>query len=297
LSVLAQDPGPDKMQIEVIDDHSTDADVEALVAEIGKGRVGFFRQDHNVGSLRNFETCLNRSTGQWIHLLHGDDLVKPDFYREVEMLFQEYPEAGAAFTGYFHIGEKGEILYPHKALTDKKGIIENWLHIIAQSQQIQPPAMVVKRKVYEELGGFFGIHYGEDWEMWVRISTHFPVVHSPRRLAEYRIHANNITSNYFLSGQNMQDISKAIETIQEYLPEDKRKELKRLARKNYSVYFARTTDMVYHGYKNPRQALSQAKSAFSMHRNLTTFYFVCKIYLKLLIRYKFNMLRGPAFLG
>ena len=86
-SVLAQDPGAEKMQIEVIDDCSTDEDVAALVAEIGKGRIGFFRQEKNVGSLRNFETCLNRSEGVLIHLLHGDDLVKPGFYREIEKLF------------------------------------------------------------------------------------------------------------------------------------------------------------------------------------------------------------------
>jgi glycosyltransferase involved in cell wall biosynthesis len=297
LSVLAQDPGPDKMQIEVVDDHSTDMDVEALVAEIGRGRIGFFRQQQNVGSLRNFETCLNRSTGQWIHLLHGDDLVKPGFYQEIEMLFQQFPEAGAAFTGYYHINDNGKILYAHKELTNKTGVIDNWLYIIAQSQQVQPPAIVVKRKVYEQLGGFFGIHYGEDWEMWVRISTKFPVVHSPRRLAEYRIHEGNITSNYFLTGQNIQDISKAIDTIQDYLPEDRKKELKRLARRNYAVYFAKTTDMVYHGYKNPGQALAQAKSAFMMHRNMTTFYFIFKIYFKLLIRYKFRRLQGPVFLG
>src|SRR5882757_2983365 len=77
LSVLAQDPGPEKMQIEVIDDHSTDADIAALVAEIGKGRVEFFRQEENIGSLRNFETCLNRSVGHWVHLLHGDRNIIP----------------------------------------------------------------------------------------------------------------------------------------------------------------------------------------------------------------------------
>lgn len=64
VSVLAQDPGADRMQIEVVDDCSTDADVQAVVQEIGKGRVGYYRQERNVGSLRNFETCLNRSTGK-----------------------------------------------------------------------------------------------------------------------------------------------------------------------------------------------------------------------------------------
>src|ERR1700709_955834 len=63
-SVLAQDPGPEIMQIEVIDDCSTDGDVGALVKEIGNGRVCFYKQKENKGSLRNFETCLNRAKGK-----------------------------------------------------------------------------------------------------------------------------------------------------------------------------------------------------------------------------------------
>ena len=297
LSVLAQDPGPDKMQIEVIDDHSHDTDVEALVAQIGKGRIGFFRQERNVGSLRNFETCLNRSVGERIHILHGDDMIAPGFYDEIDMLFRKYPTAGAAFTGYFHINELDELLYPNQPLASDPGPIDNWFSIIAQSQQIQPPAMVVKRHVYERLGGFFGMHYGEDWEMWVRISAHFPVVHSPEHLAKYRVHDGNITSNYFLSGQHIRDITRAIGIVEEYIPIDQRKKLKNLARKNYSAYFARTTDMVYHGYKSPERALAQAKQALKMHVNTTTLYFVLKMRLKLMIRYKFRAAQSPVFGG
>src|SRR5687767_11951325 len=79
-SVLAQDPGPDKMQIEVVDDCSTDGDVQSLVNAVGRGRVCYYKQEINKGSLRNFETCLNRANGIWVHLLHGDDKVKFGFY-------------------------------------------------------------------------------------------------------------------------------------------------------------------------------------------------------------------------
>jgi glycosyltransferase involved in cell wall biosynthesis len=106
LSVLQQDPGPLQMQIEVVDDSSTDTDVEALVKEAGKGRVGYYRQPENVGSLRNFETCLNRATGHYIHILHGDDKLRNGFYNEIEKLFAAFPEAGAAFTGFTFIDEK-----------------------------------------------------------------------------------------------------------------------------------------------------------------------------------------------
>lgn len=290
LSVLAQDPGPDKMQIEIIDDHSTDADVGAMVAELGKGRVGFFRQEKNVGSLRNFETCLNRSIGKYIHILHGDDLVKPGFYNEIDTLFQQFPEAGAAFTGYLYIDGNDQILYPNKPLASRPGIIKDWFFTIARSQQIQPPSMVVKRCVYEQLGGFFACHYGEDWEMWVRISSRYPVAHSPRHLAKYRVHNENITSRSFASCQNIKDISRVIEIIQDYLPKDNKKKLKSQAKKHFAIYFARTSDMVYHGYGNPPLALAQAMGAFRMHPNPVTFFYVCKLYLKTLIRYKFQEL-------
>jgi len=285
-SVLLQDPGPELMQIEVIDDCSTDEDVEALVREIGKGRVGFFRQKENVGSLRNFETCLKRSKGLLIHLLHGDDLVKPGFYREIENLFDQYPAAGAAFTAVSYIDKNGIEWFDHKKVSEKSGIIENWLYKIAQVQWVEPPAMVVKRSVYEKLGSFFAVHYGEDWEMWIRIAAHFPVVFSPSYLALYRKHDDNISSRALLSGQNIKDIQKVIEIVQEYLPVDQRKKLKKAARKNFSIYFANISDQIFHHHNNSPAAIFQAKNALRMDVNTTTFFSLIKLYAKYFIGWK-----------
>src|SRR5215203_6238715 len=55
-SVLAQAPSLEAMQIEVVDDYSTDGDVATLVETVGKGRINFYRQKKKCGSLRNFET-------------------------------------------------------------------------------------------------------------------------------------------------------------------------------------------------------------------------------------------------
>ncbi|WP_157578920.1 glycosyltransferase family 2 protein, partial [Pontibacter roseus] len=62
-SVLEQGIPVEQMQIEVVDDASTDADVEKIVQEVGKGRISYYRQPQNVGSLRNFETCINHAKG------------------------------------------------------------------------------------------------------------------------------------------------------------------------------------------------------------------------------------------
>jgi hypothetical protein len=41
---LQQDMGIELMQIEVVDDCSTDNNIEELVKKVGKGRVSYFRQ-------------------------------------------------------------------------------------------------------------------------------------------------------------------------------------------------------------------------------------------------------------
>jgi glycosyltransferase involved in cell wall biosynthesis len=286
ISVLQQDPGPELMQIEVVDDFSTDSDVEKLVKEIGKGRVGYYRQPGNVGSLRNFETCLNRANGHLIHLLHGDDQVKPGFYVEIEKLFSQFPQAGAAFTGFVFVDEQNERLYDNHTLLHEPGILQNWLIRIASSQLIQVPAMVVKRSVYEELGGFFGVHYGEDWEMWARIAARYPVAHSPERLALYRVHRDNITSRYFLTGQSLTDAIQVVNTIQQYLPCKERKRAKRAAEKHLAYYFARSADKIYHQYGKPFVALGQARRSMILYFSPLTFYYWFKMRVKIAIGYK-----------
>ena len=286
-SVLQQDPGPSKMQIQVVDDCSTDTNVQLLVEEIGKGRIEYFRQERNRGSLRNFETCINLAKGKYIHLLHGDDFIDNGFYKEIESLFSDYPEAGVACTAFWYVDDNEKFLYPNDKISSERGILNNWLDTIAKGQKLQPPAVVVKREVYEKLGSFFNVHYSEDWEMWVRIAAHYSFAFIPLKLANYRVHDNeNITSLYFQSGQHIKDISKTINTIQNYLPENKRKQLKKTAKKKWSVYYAHTSDMVYHKYRNPEQAIAQAKLAFSMDKNPSTFFFLFKMYVKKLIHYK-----------
>ena len=276
-SVLVQDRGPEVMQIEVVDDCSTDGDVKKLVAEAGKGRVQFYQQPQNRGSLRNFETCLNRATGRYVHLLHGDDRVKPGFYNEIEALFTRFPTAGAAITNYSWVNENEEESKPTGQLLTAPGIIDNWLARIASRQLLQPPAVVVKRDVYEKLGGFFAVHYGEDWEMWIRIAAQYDVAYSPKCLATYRGgHSTNISSQSVLSGQNITDLKKVIAIVQAYLPPEKRAALKNNALKNFSISFAKSAYRLCSTKGNSKAATQLAKGALQLHINPRTLYWCSK---------------------
>lgn len=100
LSILELDQGIGVMQIMVVDDASDDGDVEQLVKDTGKGRIGYFRQPNKIGRLRNLETCIKLSRGKYVHILYGDNYVMPGFYDEILSLFNEFPRVGAAFTEF-----------------------------------------------------------------------------------------------------------------------------------------------------------------------------------------------------
>lgn len=286
LSVLQQDSGEKDMQIEVVDDCSTDGDVEAIVMKIGKGRISYFRQLENVGSLRNFETCIKRAKGYYVHLFHGDDMVLQGFYDEIKTLFLEYPEAGAAFTDYQYMNDNGEKIWDNDKLFEPRGVIYDFLKKIGSNQLLQTCAIVVKRSTYEKLGGFYGVHYGEDWEMWARIAANFSVAYSPSILAKYRVHQKNISFNSFNSGQNIHDITKVINTIEQYLPKKEAKKITKTARKNFSQHYARIAHEVYHHSYNISSALAQTHGALKLNINSVSIAQALKMYTKLLINYK-----------
>lgn len=227
-SVLAQDPGPETMQIEVVDDASTCDDPEAVVRELGRGRVGFHRQPRNVGHAANFRTCLERSRGHIVHLLHGDDMVAPGFYERLGEGFARAPEAGAAFCRHIYIQADGTRVWESEPEREDAGLLENWLGRIGVRQLIQTPSIAVRREVYERLGFFDPrLSWSEDWEMWVRIARHYPVWYEPGSLAFYRLHEASSTSSKLRSGETLRDVRRAVDIIQAYLPAEDAPALRR----------------------------------------------------------------------
>lgn len=281
--VLEQDVPENVMQIEVIDDASTDADVAAIVERVGKGRVKYYRQPENVGSLRNFETCINRARGELVHILHGDDRVLNGYYEKIGKLFQQYPEAGAAFCRFNYIDETGRLMYPQRPEINQDGLLHDWLVKLAEYQRVQYVAIVVRREVYEKLGGFFGLTYGEDWEMWVRIAKHYPLAYTPEVLAEYRKHESSISGQKFLTGENLTDIVRAMEMIQVHLPENKKEAIFKKSNKFYAHYGVRVANRLWHDLHNKQAVNAQIRQVLKMHQDLSLYWKVAKVYAKVLL--------------
>ena len=189
LSVLPQAGSAQDMQIEVVDDVSTMGDPQAVVARIGKGRVGFHRRVVNGGHVANFNTCIERSRGRFVHILHGDDWVEPGFYDSMRAAIRARPDLGYAFCRSSYRDEHAEQIGVTDLEAPHTGVIDNWLERILEQQRICTPSVVVRRAAYETVGGFDPQFRtaGEDWEMWARIAACFPVWFEQGVLACYTV--------------------------------------------------------------------------------------------------------------
>jgi glycosyltransferase involved in cell wall biosynthesis len=272
------------MEIWVVDDFSTKDDPEAVVNAIGKGRVKFFRQSQNVGHTRNFATCLNLSRGHLIHLLHGDDKVKDGFYRHMQALFEKNSGVGAAFCRYAFIDEKGGRLSTSRLEQEHSGVLNNWIRKIAESQIVQTPSIVVKREVYERLGGFDQtLSFSEDWEMWVRIAVNYPIGYVPEPLAEYRVHNSNITSKTRTGARNIDDLKRCINMIHGHMNEAERDEIRKKALKFYAKYALTEASRSLFQNKDKITARMQLHKALGMDNSIGFFIEFANLYRHLIL--------------
>ncbi|GHB37162.1 glycosyltransferase [Mongoliitalea lutea] len=236
-SVLIQDRGPDEMEIIVVDDLSTKDNPESVVKQYGKGRVQFYRQGKNVGKSQNYATGIRLAKGHYIHLLHGDDTIANNFYSSIEKLFEQNPQASAGFCRCNYINEEGEIIGETSVLLKESGVLTDFIGVIAVWQCIQPPSIVFKREVYEQIGGYDNrLQYIEDWEFYVRCALHFDFAYTPEILANYRVFPTNSSSQSIKGGKRVAAIRQVISIIDSYLPKEIKKRIVNERKEAVAIY-------------------------------------------------------------
>jgi glycosyltransferase involved in cell wall biosynthesis len=233
-SVLQQDPGPEQMQIEVIDDCSMDNTSSELVCRVGAGRVAFHAEPQNRGLANTWNRCIERARGNWVHILHQDDIVLPGFYDQLRK-GAERSDAGALFCRYAVANSKGHWMRISELHRESAGLLDDWHARITVQQFIQCPAIAVRRLVYEQLGGFLPrLHYTPDWEMWQRVASQFSFWFEPLILACYREHPNSATSRMRLDAADVREVGELIDLTTAYHSPARGRVLARKARSFYA---------------------------------------------------------------
>lgn len=268
-SVRVALPADQAVQIEVVDDCSTRDDPAAVVADCGDPRVRFYRQPANVGPQANFTSCIQRARGEWVHILHGDDLVAPEFYATLEGVARARPDIVAAFCRTAYIDGTGTELDVSESEADQPGIVGDLIRRLGIRNVIMFPSIAVKRATYEEIGGFHPeLFHAADWDMWKRVALAGPVWYEPAPMALYRMHEQSDTSALMRTGANIADARHAIEVARSYLPMEIRDDLTEQARRYHGLYAIEIAGQMM-AQRSWSSAAAQVREGFRCSPSLT----------------------------
>lgn len=225
-------------EIIVVDDGSSD-DPGAVVERVGGGRVTFVRNESALGAIPNFNRCLSLARGELIHLLHGDDVVLPGFYTEMDTAFR-VPGVAAAFCRTQHVDGDGNPLAVTRRYVAGGGVWPEALETMASANRVAAPSIVVAAETYAAVGVFdHTLPHAADWDMWARAAAHGPVYFIDRVLAQYRVHGANDTSKRLRTGANMAERYTALEHVLGYVAEESRPALRRRGAALGAIYALR----------------------------------------------------------
>jgi GT2 family glycosyltransferase len=211
-SVLDARRGAGEMEIVVVNDDPDD-DLAAPAAKFGD-RVQFLTNARNLGTPENFNECIRRATGSWVHILHGDDAVQPDFY-------DAYEQAIAANPGCVLVGGQAIVVDEQDRWVGLSPAVETpSAELFGARHPCNFVTTVVARSAYEQAGGFdVRFMHANDWEMWVRIALLGPVAWVPVPHAYYRRHAHSDSAQLQRSDAYVHDCRRAIDALVAQFPD------------------------------------------------------------------------------
>jgi glycosyltransferase involved in cell wall biosynthesis len=188
------------VQLIVVDDASTD-DSAAIIREFIKVRtsIEFIALSENAGNCHAFNRGLARAKGEFVIDLAADDVLLPQrIMRGVEELTRHGKQYGVHFSDALLIDTAGHRLGLHSDRFPHDTIPHGDLYRkLVVSYFICSPTMMMRREVFDHLGGYDESLAYEDFDFWIRSSRTFRYCYSPEVLVKRRMLKNSMARSQF----------------------------------------------------------------------------------------------------
>jgi len=187
------------LEIIIYDNCSTDKTAE-IIKTFKDSRITYHLNDKNYGALINCQKCLEAGNGEYIKLLHADDLLKPNAIEmQIDVMISN-PDVSLCITATNIINEFDDVIM-------KRQLFKKSLKISGKT--MAKKSLLGGRNIYGEqssvlfrkdkarqITGFADdLYYSGDLDYWMRLSYIGDVYYISEFLSDYRVSSANLTSN------------------------------------------------------------------------------------------------------
>lgn len=179
-----------EVEIIVINDGSPDDTEQLLRPMVESGKIRYHAQP-NAGQAAARNQGIAMARGEFVALLDDDDSWPAD---HIEWQIAALRAAPDAVMVYGTI-QKSNAAAPE--LSDDAPAIQHLEHFACQCPVMSPGQALFRTSAIRGIGGLDPTLQGtDDWDLYIRLSKHGPILYQNRLALYYRVHLNNASRNY-----------------------------------------------------------------------------------------------------
>lgn len=207
-SVLAQTYT--NVEVIVVDDCSTDGSVSIIQEYVAKHpHIRFISTGQNRGNTTAFNMGWRTSSGAYIIDFATDDALLPDRVAQQVAAFEKLDQTyGIVYTDAVYINDNSTpIGYHYKRR--QNGELDAYAPSgdvfadLLRRYIICPPTMMVRRQVFDTLGGYDETLAYEDFDFWVRSSRIYNYFYLDKVTTKRRVHNSSLSRGWYQSGNKL----------------------------------------------------------------------------------------------
>ncbi len=175
----------------IVDDGSNDASVAlAQSYEAKDARIKVYVNDINLGDYPNRNQAASYAKGKYLKYVDADDMIYPHGLELLVYYMEQFPEAGY---GLCSLAQDKLYMYPFQ-LSPYEAYKRHYFE--QQLFHKAPLSAIIKRDIFNKVGGFTGKRMLGDFEMWHLLSQKYPVILMPHGIVWYREHEEQEMSDH-----------------------------------------------------------------------------------------------------
>lgn len=167
----------------ITDDGSKDSTVAIARSYAAKDdRIKVFINEKNLGDYPNRNKAASHASGKYLKYVDADDYIYPTGLQVLVSMMEANPEAGWGLCSLIQVVEQ-----PYPVLLQPR---EAYLHNFFGPGLFHkaPLSSIIRKDVFDKVGGFKPLRMVGDFEMWHRLALDFPVLLMPDGVVWYREH-------------------------------------------------------------------------------------------------------------